>query len=76
MKNHKWEKVNQRSLSNLHVLTVNNVIMGFIHKPRDSKTDKNMWRLYRGYGEKGEFLTHVWTKTDAIALMNKIFGAI
>jgi hypothetical protein len=38
---------------------------GFIYKPKDSKTDKNAWRVYLGIGDSARFIGHAWTMDNA-----------
>jgi hypothetical protein len=38
---------------------------GVIEKPRDTKTDKNMWRAFKGFGLGIEFIGHFPTKAKA-----------
>ena len=40
-----WQRVQNQSLPNLNVLLINGEYVGFVYKPRDSKTDKNAWRI-------------------------------
>lgn len=68
-----WKKMPSKCLSNLWVLFVNNEAVGMIYKPKDNKTDKNAWRLYRGVGQNSDFLFHAWSKTDAVKLMEEMF---
>jgi ribosomal protein RSM22 (predicted rRNA methylase) len=69
-----WQGVQNRSLPNLNVLKVNDVVVGFIYKPRNTKTDRNAWRIYRGVGDSAEFMCHNFSKTDAMATLNRIFA--
>ena len=62
MKKFFWKRVKSTSLPNLWVLVIENTEVGFVQKPRDTKSDKNMWRIYRGIGENSNFLGHAGTK--------------
>ena len=67
-----WTRVNS-SLPNLNVLMVNGIEAGFIYKPKDSKSDKNAWRIHRGVGIGEKFLGWNWTKTGAQQMLEQIF---
>jgi hypothetical protein len=69
-----WQRVQNRSLPNLNILKVNDVVVGFIYKPCDTKTDRNAWRIYRGVGDSAEFMCHNFSKTAAMATLNRIFA--
>lgn len=56
-------------MPNLYVLVRDGVEIGFVQKPRDSKTDKNAWRAFFGIGDKASFLDHAWTLGAAKALV-------
>ena len=71
-----WTKPTGQSLPNLHVISVDGVEMGFITKPRDTKYDKNMWRVFRGIGDKATFLCHVSTKAQAMQCLESIYGRL
>lgn len=73
MKSH-WTKPKNQSLSNLNVLVVDGIEVGFICKPKDSKCSINMWRVYRGVGESNKFLCHCATKALAVKQLENIFG--
>jgi hypothetical protein len=64
-----WVLVPNQSLSNLSVLKRGTDELGFIHKPKDTRTDKNAWRCYLGIGIDAKFLGHRWTKNEAKALV-------
>jgi hypothetical protein len=64
IKNMIWTPI-RNSLPNLNVLTKNGVEVGFIEKPRDTKTDTNAWRSFVGIGERAAFVGHSWTKKAA-----------
>lgn len=44
-------------------------ILGLISKPKDTRTDKNAWRAYRGIGHGQIFLGHSWTKAGAVGVV-------
>ena len=44
-------------------------ILGLICKPRDTRTDKNAWRAFRGIGHGQAFLGHSWTKNGAAGVV-------
>ena len=69
-----WQRVQNQSLPNLNVLTVNGEYVGFVYKPSDTKTDKNAWRIYRGMGAWAEFVGHNSSKTAAMTTLNRIFA--
>ena len=71
MKDIKWTKIKKQSLPNLHVLTVNGKELGFVYKPRDSRTDKNAWRVHNGIGDATKFRGHEWTKKLAMMALEK-----
>ncbi len=60
-----WRKVNSRSLPNLNVLAVNGQDFGFIEKPLDSRTDKIMWRVFKGIGQSAFFVGHAKTVLES-----------
>lgn len=65
-----YTKSPSRSLSNLYVAKVGDVEVGFIHRPKNTKTDKNFWRAYFGIGESATFLGHSSTKQGAMVNLN------
>ena len=67
-----WKRING-SLPNINVLYIKDVEVGFVYKPRNSKTDKNEWRMYRGIGDATDFLGWHNTKTGAQRFMEKVF---
>jgi hypothetical protein len=64
-----WKKVANRSLPNLHVLSVAEKEVGFIYKPCDDKANKNMWRGVVGIGDIARFAGHFDSKTRAMAFV-------
>lgn len=44
-------------------------ILGLVSKPKDTRTDKNAWRAYRGIGHGQTFLGHSWTKGGAVGVV-------
>lgn len=64
MKYH-WKKVKQLGGAILKVLVVDNQEMGFIFHPKDTKTDKNAWRIHKGIGFANQFICHKWTEKEA-----------
>ena len=44
-------------------------ILGLICKPKDTRTDKNAWRAFRGIGHGQTFLGHSWTKDGAAGVV-------
>jgi hypothetical protein len=69
-----WQRVQQQSLPNLNVLLINGEYVGFVYKPRDTKTDKNAWRIYTGVGDSAKFMCHNYSKTAAMTTLNRIFA--
>jgi len=69
-----WQRVQNQSLPNLNVLTVNGEYVGFVYKPSDTKTDKNAWRIYTGVGDDAKFVGHKYSKTAAMTTLNSIFA--
>lgn len=69
-----WQRVQNPSLPNLNVLMVNDVKVGFVYKPSDTKTDTNAWRIFRGVGDNAEFIGHNFSKTAAMTTLNRIFA--
>ena len=61
-----FTRVKMQSLPNLYSGTINGEIVGFIYKPTDSKSDRNAWRSYVGFGDKAKFLYHTWDMNDAM----------
>jgi hypothetical protein len=61
-----FTRVKMQSLPNLYSGMINGEIVGFIYKPNDSKSDKNAWRSYVGFGDKAKFLYHTWDMNDAM----------
>ena len=74
MKEIKWKKIKKAQLENLHLLSVGGKEVGFIYKPRDSKTDKNAWRLHTGFGENTIFIGHEWNKWLAMKQVERHLG--
>ncbi len=61
-------------LPNLSVLSVNGKDVAFVTKPKDSRTDKNAWRMFRILSEgQADFMGHQWTKTGATKFLERIF---
>lgn len=69
---YRWVRVNS-SLPNLNVLMINETEVGFIYKPKDTKYDKNEWRIHRGIGDATQFMGWNPTKTGAQKLLEKVF---
>lgn len=69
--NHTWSRV-KTSLPNLNVLEMNGVKQGFIYKPKDSRTDKNAWRVYLGIGDTARFIGHQWTMIGAKRMLESV----
>lgn len=65
---HKWIRMNS-SLPNLNVLMVDGKEAGFIEKPKNTKTDRNAWRVHLGVGDHNKFVGHRWSKADAQRLL-------
>ena len=60
-----WKPIPQQSKASLEVLTINGKEKGFIFKPKDTKTDKNAWRVHLGIGESNQFIGHSQDKKGA-----------
>ena len=56
-----WKQIAQLDKSALFVLCDGNKELGFIHKPKDTRTDKNAWRVHLGIGEKKQ---NNWPRMD------------
>lgn len=69
--NHTWIRV-KTSLPNLNVLVLGEVNQGFIYKPKDSRTDKNAWRIYLGIGDTARFIGHEWNMSNAKRLLESL----
>jgi len=69
--NHTWSRV-KTSLPNLNVLEMNGVKQGFIYKPKDSKTDKNAWRVYLGIGDAARSIGFSWSMPGAKRLLESL----
>lgn len=65
-----WTRPETKCLHNLHALTRDGVEVGFVHKPRDTKTDKSAFRCHKGIGDAAEFLGHRWNLRDAKQLVS------
>jgi hypothetical protein len=69
-----WKKIDRHSGSVLKVLEIRGEEVGFIYRPKNTRTDKNAWRIHTGIGESNIFRGHEWTEKDAknklIALTN------
>ena len=61
-----FTRVKMQSLPNLYSGTINGEVVGFIYKPTDTKSDRNAWRSYVGFGDNAEFLYHTWDMNDAM----------
>ncbi len=71
-----WEFIQKvpgaQSIANLHICWRDaGEPVGFIEKPKDTKTDKNAWRAFANIGDRAEFLGHSWTKDGAKAMVEK-----
>lgn len=64
MKLTNWKSV-KGMLPNLLVLESKGRELGFIHKPNDTKTDKNAWRCHIGVGETTKLIGHEYDKAEA-----------
>ena len=71
-----WNRVVQRSLTNLNVLTVNGKDVGFIYKPTDTRSNRNAWRVHRGVGNDTQLLGHAWRQTDAKRMLQDVFVGV
>ena len=69
--NHKWQRV-INYLPNLSALLVNDEKVGFIYRPKNSKSDKNAWRVYQGIGDSARFVGHAWSQVDAQRMLESI----
>ncbi len=67
-----WKRVKTIGLSNLNVLVLDEVEQGFIYKPKDSRTDKNAWRIHIGIGETSKFIGHEWTMNGAKRILESV----
>jgi len=65
-----YTKSPSRSLSNLYVAKVGDEEVGFVHRPKNTKTDKNFWRGYIGIGDSAKFVGHSSTKDGAMVNLN------
>lgn len=65
-----YTKMPSKSLSNLHIANVDGSPVGFIFKPKDTKSDKNFWRSYIGIGDNAKFLGHSSSKQSAMTSLN------
>ena len=62
------------SLPNLHVLFLGGKGVAFITKPKDTRTDKNAWRMFRVLeDEESEFMGHNWSKAEACKFLQGVF---
>jgi hypothetical protein len=50
--------------------------LGFITKPKDTRTDKNAWRLHQGIGANNNFLGHEYNKGLAMKQVEKACGVV
>lgn len=72
--NFTWKQVwTKNGLPNLHVLENDGKEVGFIFKPKDTKTDKNMWRVYIGIGDAARFVGHSSDKIEAKSILALTF---
>ena len=75
MKNFHWKTVKGQSLPNLLVLeTTDGKELGFIYKPKDSRTDKNAWRIHKGIGECNVFVGHDYDKNSSKSKLEIVCG--
>lgn len=66
----RFSKEPSKVLHNLFVArNARNEEVGFIHRPRSTKSEKSAWRAYWGIGEAAEFLGHAWDKKTAMDLV-------
>lgn len=65
-----YTKTVSKSLPNLYVAKMTDKEVGFVHRPKNTKTDKNFWRAYFGIGEAATFLGHSVSKQGAMANLN------
>lgn len=62
----KWLTIPQLGRGPLRVLVhEDGRELGSIQKPRDTRTDKNAWRCYKGIGGACQFLGHEWSEKEA-----------
>jgi len=66
-----WKNIPQLSKASFFVLCDGEKELGFIHKPKDTRTDKNAWRVHLGIGETNKMIGHEWSKKAAQKLLLK-----
>lgn len=66
-----WKNIPQLSKASFFVLCNGEKELGFIHKPKDTRTDKNAWRVHLGIGQNNQFIGHEWSKKAAQKLLLK-----
>jgi hypothetical protein len=71
--NYRWKPEKSFSLPNLNILVVNDVEVGFIQKPRDTRFDKNMWRCFTGIGIQSKFIGHAGSKGFAKKILEGLY---
>jgi hypothetical protein len=60
-----FKKQASKVIDNLYVAYDGDVPVGMVHRPKNTRTDKNFWRCYVGVGENARFLGHAVNRRDA-----------
>lgn len=58
-------KTKSKCIDNLYVAYDGAVPVGMVHRPKNTRTDKNFWRCYVGIGENARFLGHAVNRKQA-----------
>lgn len=60
-----FKKQPSKVIDNLYVAYDGDKAVGMVHRPKNTRTDKNFWRCYVGIGESARFLGHARNRRDA-----------
>ena len=60
-----FKKQTSKCLDNLYVAYDGDKAVGMVHRPKNTRTEKNFWRCYVGIGEDARFLGHAVNRKQA-----------
>jgi len=60
-----FKKQASKVIDNLYVAFDGDSAVGMVHRPKNTRTDKNFWRCYIGVGEAAKFLGHAVNRKQA-----------
>lgn len=58
-------KTKSKCIDNLYVAFNGSQPVGMVHRPKNTRTEKNFWQCYIGVGEAAKFLGHAGNRKEA-----------